>query len=778
MCIILIQKKTEVEYIFTHVYKRQEEKERKKEKKKREEEKRERRRRLALREGGVSPRGRESEFGVGVFPPPYFLASRFYICLSLFVRVCVCVCVHTFAMLSAAKPTERDLEQSAALEDVLVANGCYESQEESVLREEVLGRLDMLVKEWIRKISREKGYPEQFVNEPSGKIFTFGSYRLGVHGPGADIDTLCVGPMHATREEDFFGTFADMLRQIPEVTEMQPVVDANVPVIKMKFAGVSIDLLYARLSLTTIPNDMKISDNSILRNLDEKCVKSVNGCRVTDMILTLIPQNQIVNFRAVLRFLKIWAKRRGVYSNVLGFLGGVNWALLIARICQLYPRASSSTLIVKFFAFYNLWKWPTPVTLREIEDDPSIGFIVWDPRKNPKDRSHIMPIITPAYPCMNSSFNVSESTLHHMKNEFGRGNTICEKLKTQPSSEVYDELLEPFPFFATYKTFLQVEMSANTEADFLKWEGWAESRLRHLVKGVELAGFSSLLANPNPEPVVLPSQEKGKACTYFIGLKMRPDELRHFPLQMKPGVKPNIDMRACVNDYKYKVYNWNDRKDGMEVAVKQISRRDLPRNIQAKIRGHIAAQRGTGGSASTAVAVADDNAKRKRGDEQMQETDASAPAGEQQMDAPERTEESNKSSKLTETDRPGPRPEETEDQTTSGDAKETSAAVKLPQNLEVSKSFTFGTMTTDDVEGMPRDDTNVGGPARASGGADNDTNGTGNGAPPLQKDKTIEMKHAEMNIYDPSTFTSTTIVSNAPPVRRKAPTIRLLSDSS
>lgn len=44
-----------------------------------------------------------------------------------------------------------------------------------------------------------------------------------------------------------------MLSEMPEVTELHPVPDAHVPVMRFKFNGVSIDLLYARLSLWVIP---------------------------------------------------------------------------------------------------------------------------------------------------------------------------------------------------------------------------------------------------------------------------------------------------------------------------------------------------------------------------------------------------------------------------------------------------------------------------------------------------------------------------------------------
>ena len=333
--------------------------------------------------------------------------------------------------ISLAQPQPLDVRQSAVLSEYLVQAKLYESQEEAAHREEVLGMLDALVKRWVVKQSIQRhGFSEVMASEVSAQIRTFGSYRLGVHGPGADIDTLCIGPRHITREEDFFGGLVPMLREMDEVTELQPVPDSHVPVIKMYFCGISIDLLYARLAVPVVSDDLDITSEAILRNIDDQSVRSLNGCRVTDMILRLVPN--IDNFRIVLRAIKLWAKKRGVYSNVMGFLGGVNWAILVGRVCQLYPNAAPSTLLARFFRVYSLWRWPNPILLTEI-DTGNLGLQIWDPRVNPRDRAHLFPIITPAYPCMNSSYNVSESTKRVMGLEFERGLTVmnaCERQKT------------------------------------------------------------------------------------------------------------------------------------------------------------------------------------------------------------------------------------------------------------------------------------------------------------------------------------------------------------
>ncbi|KAJ0048484.1 hypothetical protein Pint_16564 [Pistacia integerrima] len=84
------------------------------------------------------------------------------------------------------------------------------------------------------------------------------SYLSPIHG-STNLLTLC-SIAHELKitsgnglQEDFFCELYQMLSEMPEVTEMHPMPDAHVPVMKFKFSGVSIDLLYASLPLLVVP---------------------------------------------------------------------------------------------------------------------------------------------------------------------------------------------------------------------------------------------------------------------------------------------------------------------------------------------------------------------------------------------------------------------------------------------------------------------------------------------------------------------------------------------
>lgn len=344
----------------------------------------------------------------------------------------------------------------------------------------------------------------------------------------------------------------ETLRKDTRCSKIHPIAGAYTPVIKFYLDGVAIDLLFVKLVYTgDSDNDNGIdghdsSNNSeateeeqefqirdsMLRGLDEPSSRSLNGVRVAQYLWNVIPHEQHETFRVVLKTVKEWATVHGLYSNVLGFLGGINWAILVAWVCtvsmksekyneytvractvRLYrtgliflflthhitssssslllqrnPDASAPTLLKIFFHTFARWRWPKPVLLTQIVKNPPYGvtpLTIWDPSTNPRDRAQILPIITPCYPSMNSAYNVAPPQLRRLREELHRGDKIMNQIGQGRAK--WKDLLNPKEndFFKSHLHFLQVRIVAIGEEDHQAWFGLCESRLRILIAGLD-----------------------------------------------------------------------------------------------------------------------------------------------------------------------------------------------------------------------------------------------------------------------------------------------------
>lgn len=399
-------------------------------------------------------------------------------------------------VLSSDEGDPSDVDESKLIEKILRDDyNFFESEFESKHKEEIISRLIEVIKSWSQEIAiRVKKYPESMAPIYEAKLCTFGSYRLNVNTNDADIDAVCVVPNFINREEHFFVELYERLKNTQKITEITAVKNAVVPIIKLVFDCIHIDISYSQLNLEKIDDNLDFSDNNLLKDMDEKSYKSFNGRRVADLILKSVSNQD--NFRLTLRCIKLWAKNKGINSNAMGYLGGVSWAILVAKICQLYPNYTASRLLEKFFQIYDSWEWDkTPIKIKEIQEEKNNSKSIdqWNEKDMGKNK---MSVITPAFPCMNSSHNVTAVSLSVLKDFFREGyNMISKEIK--PKKKSWKDLFAKLNFFSLFKTFIEVDIVSNeSDAEFKSWAGFVESRIRKLTGNFEWRtidyGYSSL----------------------------------------------------------------------------------------------------------------------------------------------------------------------------------------------------------------------------------------------------------------------------------------------
>lgn len=455
--------------------------------------------------------------------------------------------------ISLQRPTETDQALSERMMRELEEEFPAETPEGMAHRQAVLQELERIVIDWTTEVGVASGMTEEEARQNNAKITTLGSFRLGVVHPGSDIDTLCIGPPHVSRE-DFFTAFVEKLNQQEYVTECVPIPDAYTPIIKLKMRGVLIDLLFARLVRPLgegeDPEEV-VKEDEVLKNMDERSVRCINGFRVANQILQLVPDQE--TFRQTLRFVKYWARRRSIYSNVLGFFGGITWSLLVARVCQLYPYSAPSHLVNRFFRLYHQWNWSVPVVLCRIvepRDVPGMtGFKVWNPKTNPADKQHVMPVITPAFPAMNSTHNVTETTKRILLEEFSRGYEIVNNIEAQTAD--WSDVHEPFPYFTQFHHFLWLEVLAKSDEVYKKFSGWVESKLRILM--MQLESVNGMIIHPNPNQYDLrdTNGEWPLGCGMFIAMA--------FSEEAGAMVGQTVDLRPAWAQFLNVISQWSEK---------------------------------------------------------------------------------------------------------------------------------------------------------------------------------------------------------------------------
>ncbi|ADM11067.1 poly (A) polymerase type 1 [Encephalitozoon intestinalis ATCC 50506] len=465
--------------------------------------------------------------------------------------------------LSMKESTEKEMKLSEEMDMYLQERGFFEDDKEGQTRERVLGKLNFMVREFVARMGKGRGSGDG-EKAYGGKIFTFGSYRLGVHGKGTDIDALCIVPRHVTRN-DFFTHFYEELKGDPNIKEVTKIEDAFVPIIKFEFQGIPIDLVFARLNVPVVKDGINLLNDTLLKSMDEKCILSLNGSRVTDEMLNLVPN--VNTFHSALRCIKYWAKRRCVYGNPYGYFGGVAFSLCVARVCQLYPNASSFSIVCKFFELFSSWKWPTPVVLRPVVD-LNYNLKVWDPKVYPSDKYHRMPVITPAYPSMCATHNVSNSTQHVISMEFARAHEIL----SSPEKNDFRKIFDLSDFFSRYKLFAEILAMSTEEEGFPKWEGYVESKVRILASKFE-AVDDILYAIPFPKAFRVAEENIGKIkygmqdlkkCTaFFIAIDVIPVKGKKVVVEQQ--VKEFVDF---MNEYEGK-------ERSMRIEINSLKKKDV-----------------------------------------------------------------------------------------------------------------------------------------------------------------------------------------------------------
>lgn len=301
-------------------------------------------------------------------------------------------------------------------------------------------------------------------------VVPVGSYGLGVWTASSDIDCLCVGPLSS---KTFFSLAAQRLRKISDkgIKILRLVKAQSGTMMELDVQGTKVDLQYA--SAHAVAQNwnvaLRLPGGHPIWALHSQTLTKLKAIRDIDYIARSVPD--IVKFRVAHRLIKTWAKKRGIYTAKYGYLGGIQIAVLLARVYKMLARqnagVSVADVLATFFNHYAHFNW-----------EKDLAFDPFFHRSLSYRRTKSEPLAILGYfpPALNTTLNASVPTVRTISEEFRRADELLSQDATTWSK--FLDVDGAADFLRSFKSLIQIDVQfwGGSLTKGRGFVGWVESR--------------------------------------------------------------------------------------------------------------------------------------------------------------------------------------------------------------------------------------------------------------------------------------------------------------
>ncbi|MFF4099667.1 poly(A) polymerase [Streptomyces sp. NPDC001903] len=320
-----------------------------------------------------------------------------------------------------------------------------------------------------------------------GVVHLAGSRRMGCALPGADLDLVAALPGTASIAE----VRERVAAALPEAERLREVVGARVPGLRLRAAGLDVDLV--------VVGTGAVDPTEAVRRraeLGEAAAIALGAVADADAVRDFVGDGRHARFVALAREVKAWARARGLDSAPFGGLPGLAWAVLAARTVREGDGLSPAALLREFFGTWAAWDWRDPIALTAAPHEPQPGPVT---------------VLTPSAPVRTCTAQVGPGLRDLLVGELYRGWELLEEESGAGAPAAS-------PPHRRHAAWAVVTVRADEPREFEERLGRARGRMRALLAALAEAGVGDAHAWPRPfarSPV---------SARYAIGLGAAPPD--------------------------------------------------------------------------------------------------------------------------------------------------------------------------------------------------------------------------------------------------------------